>query len=60
MLTRSQLPLHPNSISALKKFSALFHEENFFEEIELPLSPNVSFNFYIASRGSFLWKTDAF
>jgi len=25
----------PNSISALKKFSALFHEENFFEEIEL-------------------------
>ena len=33
------------SISALKKFSALFHEENFFEEIELLLiamlvSPN--------------------
>jgi hypothetical protein len=27
--------VHPNSISALKKFSALFHEENFFEEIEL-------------------------
>jgi len=30
--------LHPNSISALKKFSALFHEENFFEETKLPLT----------------------
>ncbi len=31
--------LHPNFFSALKKFSALFHEENFFEGSKLPLSP---------------------
>jgi len=36
--------ISPNVNPALKKFSALFHEENFFEEIELPLSPMVMSN----------------
>jgi hypothetical protein len=34
-----RLGISPNFTPALKKFSALFHEENFFEGSKLSLSP---------------------